>query len=153
MSAGAMQIELSRISNHLHRFAITRADGSQEAATLETRSLLVHDLTHFAVETVARTQGGFYGLLAAGMPLARLNDRDNPPPDPTLMAVEQVVGPMQIVAQGRGDPALLVAMGLTLNQAAIDAAFVEAVQAQMRRLLGQWKGTPFHGSMRLVWPG
>jgi hypothetical protein len=147
-----MQVEFTRLSNQIHRFAIERRDGSREAVQLETRSLLVHDLTHFAVEAEAGVDGGFYGLLAAGMPLVRLNDRENPPPDPMLMAVEQVVGPMQILAQGRGSAQLLIGMGLRLGEVPVDAAFIDAVQARMRRLLGQWKGTPFHASMRLTWP-
>lgn len=146
-----MRIELTRLSNRTHRFAIERIDGTQAQVELETRSLLVHDLTHFAVEAQAQITGGFYGLLAAGMPLARLNDRENPPPDHMLMAVERVVGPMQILAQGRGTPQMLITMGLRLGDRPVDATFIAAVQARMRRLLGQWKATPFHASMCLEW--
>ena len=48
----------------MHRFEYRRADGTGEAIEMETRSLLLHDLTHYAVESEARLKGSFYGILA-----------------------------------------------------------------------------------------
>jgi hypothetical protein len=45
-----MLIQLTGLTPSHHRFQIQRDDGSSEAVELETRSLLIHDLTHYAVE-------------------------------------------------------------------------------------------------------
>lgn len=147
-----MDVTFTRIDNHTHRLTITRTDGSHESVECETRSLLLHDLVHFAVEAEAGISGGFYGLLAQGVPLARLNDRENPPPGEMLMAVERVVGPMQSVINQRMPAHLMAAAGAELAGQPIDAAFVARVQARMRRLQGHWRGTPFGAQMRLIWP-
>lgn len=147
-----MRVTLTRLDNHTHRLAIERADGSREAVECETRSLFLHDLVHFAVEAEAGIDDGFYGLLARGTPLARLNDRENPPPGDGLMAVERVVGPMQSVVNGRAPAHLFFAAGMRLGDRVIDDAFVAAVQARMRHLLGRWRATPFHAGMTLSWP-
>ena len=65
-----------------HRLEVFRDDGSCECVELETRSLLLHDLVHYAIEAQAEIRTGFYGLLASGTTLAALGDRDNPLPTP-----------------------------------------------------------------------
>lgn len=147
-----MQVAFRRLDADTHRLTVERSDGSREAVTCETRSLLLHDLVHFAVEAEAEVDDGFWGLLAAGTPLARLNDRESPPSGDGLMAVERIVGPMQSVVNQRMPAHLLVEIGARLGDRAIDAAFVAAVQARMRHLLGRWRATGFHAEMRLHWP-
>lgn len=43
-----------------------RTDGTHDQHEFETRSLMTHDLVHFAVESEAKARGGFYGTLAEG---------------------------------------------------------------------------------------
>lgn len=55
-------------------FAATRADGSvtwQQQNGAQGRFFPLHDLTHFAVETVLGFRRAFYGLLAEGWDLQR----------------------------------------------------------------------------------
>lgn len=48
----------------------------------ETRSYLVHDLLHYAVESEAGLSGGFWGNLARGKTLADMNDLRRTPGAP-----------------------------------------------------------------------
>ena len=57
-----LTICFTRTSNQRHRLDIVREGGACESRELETRSTLVHDLVHFAVETEARLTRSFYGL-------------------------------------------------------------------------------------------
>lgn len=145
-----MQIHLTRTSNTTHRIEITRADGSTESAVVDTRSFLVHDLVHFAVETELAQSQGFYGLLASGRAMAEINDRDNPPPEPALMRIEGLVGPLQSLSQERGDAQALQAW-FSAQDPSLPPDFVARILARMRRLLGHWRGTPFGQTMQLHW--
>ena len=62
MSEG-LTLRFTRISPTHHRFEYRRADGTGEAVEVETRSLLFHDLLHYAVESEAGLKGSFFGIL------------------------------------------------------------------------------------------
>ena len=59
-----LTLRFTRLSDDRHRFEYCRADGSGEAIEMESGSLLVHDLLHYAVESEAGLRGSFYGVLA-----------------------------------------------------------------------------------------
>ena len=61
-----MKILLTKLTDDRHQLAIERDDGSTESVELETRSFLLHDLVHYAVEAEAKIDDGFWGLLARG---------------------------------------------------------------------------------------
>lgn len=145
-----MDILLTRVSESEHRFQIQRADGSSESAVINTRSFLVHDLVHFAVESELGERQAFYGLLASGRSLSEINDRENPPSEAALMRIEAWVGPLQSLCQGRGSKTALLGHFEQMNTP-LEAAFVDAVLERMRQLLGHWKSTPFAETMRLEW--
>lgn len=158
-----MRIVLTRVTNTHHRFEIVRADGSREFADLETRSHLMHDLIHFAVEAEAGMTEGFWGLLANGTSLSTLNDRETAmkafEPGVQLGLAEAVVGPVTALVQGKLDPAGLLRAfherflaGGDRIPSWLNDAFLMRVMERMRRLLGQWKATPFGERMELVWP-
>ncbi|MBX5483226.1 MAG: hypothetical protein IRZ16_15500 [Myxococcaceae bacterium] len=158
-----MRILLSRLSNTHHRLEIVRDDGSRESADLVSRSFLLHDLLHFAVESEAGLKEGFWGLLARGTPLAKLNDRENAmkafEPGVELGLAESVVGPMTALVQGKIDAAGLVRAFHEQFRVKADhvpdwltEGFVMRVMERMRRLLGQWKATRFGDRMELGWP-
>ena len=58
-----LTLRFTRVSPTHHRFEYRRADGSGEALEMETRSLLFHDLLHYAVESEADLKGSFYGII------------------------------------------------------------------------------------------
>ncbi|MDX2225419.1 MAG: hypothetical protein SFV21_21880 [Rhodospirillaceae bacterium] len=157
-----LRLSFTRVSNERHRFAYARADGSGESLDLETRSFLVHDFLHIAVECEARMTAGFLGQLAAGAHYADLSG----PAAAQLMAAppakdqaerwlaEHIVGPLTPVALGRATPQAFLA-GLADWSAAVgrpippwlDAGFVDRVLARYRSLAGRWRATPFGAVM------
>lgn len=146
-----MKIAITRIHSATHRMACTRDDGSIDSADLETRSVLLHDLVHYAVEAEAHLEEGFWGLVASGRSLASLDPKSGITPSGDIMLAESLVGPMQSVFQDR----LPVENYITLagrRASFVDRCFVDAVLARLRSLWGQWKGTPFHDTMVLHWP-
>ncbi len=148
-----MRIALAKLTDDRHRLAIRRDDGSSESVELETRSLLLHDLVHYAVEAEAPIADGFWGLLAAGTTLAELSDRTMTNPVSAGIALaEQLVGPMQSLWNGRLDPAIYLAHGAAIAPAVVDAGFVERVRERLRALTGQWRATRFGEAMELSWP-
>lgn len=146
-----MQIRLTRLSNERHLLRIVREDGTNEERELETRSTLLHDLVHYALEAEAGLADGFWGTLASGAHFDALRDEAAATIPPTLALAESLVGPMQAVWQGRLDPEGYVELA---RRAApfVDRPFVERVRERVRRLWGRWHGTPFHASMELEWP-
>ena len=98
-----MQIRLTRLSHERHHLAIRRADGTRDGATLETRSYLLHDLWHLAVESEAALETGFWGCLARGKTLAALNDRTGASLEAAsadMALVEQIVGGLTSAGKG-----------------------------------------------------
>jgi hypothetical protein len=156
-----VRILFTKISDDVHLLAIEQAGKPREEVRCETRSYLLHDLLHYAVETEARLAGGFWGSLASGKTLAQMNDRTGAgmkDADPDLATIEQIVGALHGSTKGI-DAADLIA-GLRRFAAALDQtlpdwaneALIVGVQERMRRLQGHWRATPHGGVMELAWP-
>jgi hypothetical protein len=60
-----MQIQFRKISDLRHALRIVRPDGARDEVDCETRSTLVHDLLHYAVESEAKLSTGFWGISPA----------------------------------------------------------------------------------------
>ena len=146
-----MKIRLQRLGNDLHRLTVERPDGSVFERELQTRSLLLHDLVHYAVEAEAGLDDGFWGLLAQGVDFDGLMAEAAAPTRPCIALVESLVGPMQAVWNRRLDPERYVDLAATAAPF-VDRAFVDRVLERLRRLWGHWQATPFHGEMELRWP-
>lgn len=153
-----MLIRFRKISDDRHELSIVRPDGGCETVACETRSYLMHDLLHYAVEAEAGIDDGFWGTLARGETLARMNDRQHPPAGDGLGRVETVVGALHGATKGAGAAALYagirdyaVNLGIDLP-AWLDEPFVEAVVARMRALRGRWRATRFGEALELPWP-
>jgi len=145
-----MKVLLQRISNDRHRMVAVRADGSRIEAEFETRSVLLHDLVHYAVEAEAGIADGFWGLLAAGKYFDELPAWEATGNDGIKLA-ESLVGPMQSVWTGKATAERYVELA-GKSAPFVDIAFVERVQERIRRLWGQWRATPFQETMELSWP-
>jgi hypothetical protein len=151
-----MRILLAKLTSDWHALEIERAGGQRERVELETRSCLLHDLTHLAVEEAAGIEGGFWGSLAAGRTIAEMSQ--GAAYTGTLLQVERTVAVLQGPAAAQEDPAIVHARILDLL--AVQGAsppswftvpFVARVNERVRRLQGHWKATPFGGSMELTW--
>ncbi len=142
-----MRILFTRLTDERHRLEVIRDDGSREARELETRSFLVHDLAHFAVESQAGLEGGFWGTVARGASFAELSASGMGEASPELLRAERLAAPFQSLWHGRLERTLYV------EHAGVDEAFVEGALERMRQLVGHWRATPFGGVMELRWGG
>lgn len=154
-SAPALRIRLTRLNPTHHRFEAIRADGHVDARELETRSFLVHDLVHFALESEAGLTTSFYGQLAAGGVYEDLGA----PIAGEAMETESVVGPLQTAIRGEVDAEVFVARIREVRRqlerpalAWLTPEIVAGAVACYRRLAGRWKATPFGETMVLDWP-
>lgn len=150
-TSSEMKIYLTRLTDDRHRLVVERADGTRLERELETRSVLLHDLVHFAVESEAGLRDGFWGSLASGVDLDDLLAESESSARPGLRLAESLVGPMQSVWHGRLDPEEYVAR-VAQRSSVVDREFVDRVLEHLRRLWGKWRGTPFHETLKLEWP-
>lgn len=153
-----MRVFLHKLSDERHVLELVRDSGERERMECETRSLLVHDFIHFAVEEAGRLTDGFWGKLANGKTLAEMNDRASPPDDPAMMEIERVVGALSMAAKGATPPQVVAAMkaysaavGVSLP-VWLTESFVARVQARLRELRGAWNATRYGRTMELAWP-
>jgi hypothetical protein len=156
-----VRILFHKISDERHVLEIVRPDGRRESEDCETRSLLVHDLLHYAVESEARLVGGFWGNLGRGKTLSDMNDRTGQAmagASAEMAVIERLVGSLSGAVKGRSAKEMVAALGMhaealgTTNPPWLTEPFVLSVQERMRKLLGQWKATPFGSAMELDWP-
>ena len=141
-----MIVRFTRLNPTHHRFEIVRDDGSRESRELETRSLLAHDLVHFALESEGRLSHGFYGALARGAAYET----------EAAMEIEYVVGPLQGLLKGDFDPPAFVERFRAVRENTearmpdwLTADLIARVRDRYRRLQGQWRATPFGETMEL----
>ncbi len=156
-----MLIRFTRLTNERHRFEIVREDEVSETRELETRSALLHDLTHYAVEVEARLTSSFYGRLAQGIAYDALATTS--PTDLEALQTEAVVARIQGIFKSddvaKTDPAEF-ARNIVAGFRAVGGEppawvtpnFIVRVRERLRRLHGQWRATPFHQTMELEFP-
>ena len=100
-----MRISLTRISPTHHTFAYVRDDGTGESIDMDTKTFLVHDLIHFAVETEANLKDSFYGLLNTSGSYASLSGEGLKTAEGTeVLHTERVVGVLTGIAKGDVTP-------------------------------------------------
>ena len=152
----ALTLHFTRLADDLHRFEYIRADGTGEALELETRSFLIHDLLHYAVESEAALRGSFYGLLDRIGGYAELSVNAGGLGGEAQLT-EMIVGHLtQPVTFGEtGDVFVERVRGYFDDMDLIPprwftSLFVEAVRERMRLLQDQWKTTPFGETMTLT---
>jgi hypothetical protein len=156
-----MLIRFTRLTNERHRLELIRADGTREARDLETRSVLLHDLVHYAVEAEAGLKASFYGRLASGTSYEAL--LLEPSTDAEAMQTESVVGRIQGIAKNNSwssvDSARLaesIAAGFrSVGQEPprwLTGDLLVRVRERLRRVQGQWRATPFHQTLALQFP-
>ena len=167
-----MRILFDKHSRDRHELTVEWGPDRRESMSCETRSYLLHDLLHYAVESQAGIEHGFWGSLASGCSLAELAERAKavaevakldpavvpPSADADLAMIEKVVGAMH--GATKGIPAGELFAGMQRYATASDRAwpawltlpFVEAVIEHMRKLRGRWAATPLGASMVLDWP-
>jgi hypothetical protein len=147
----------TKLSPDRHRFEYRRADGTGEAIEMETRSLLMHDLVHYAVESEAGLKGSFYGILARIGGYQELSVNGGAALGGEIAITERIVGALQgALAAADFDETTFqseVADYLSLfddpQPRWFTPAFVAAVRERQRQLTGRWKATPLGETMEL----
>lgn len=157
-----MLARFTKISNDRHRLEIVRDDGSTESAELETKSLLMHDLIHFAVESEAGLEKSFWGSVYSGKSFKDLMGdvpMNSTAPETELAMTEMIVGVTTGFLLGKGDATQAMAVlenGIRAYGLAVPSylnpVFFAGVQSRMRKLEGHWKATKFGETMELSWP-
>jgi len=156
-----MLIRLTRLTNDRHRLEFVRDDGTREARELETRSALLHDLVHYAVETEAGLNESFYGQIASGKTYEALTAE--PSGKAEAMQTEAVVARIQGLLKddawsqvAAGKLAESIAAGFrSLGReppAWLTGDLIVRVRERLRRVQGQWRATPFHQTLALEFP-
>ena len=156
-----MRIVFRKISTERHELTIVRPDGRPESLVCETRSVLMHDFIHYAVESAARIESGFWGLLAHGRMLAEMNDRAGLPSAEEaaeMATVERFVGALSGAAKEL--PAAELVAGIRRYAGAMDTevppwlteAVVVDAQERLRHIVGAWRATLAGAALELDWP-
>ncbi|HEX7757902.1 MAG TPA: hypothetical protein VF459_00250 [Caulobacteraceae bacterium] len=153
-------LRFTRTSPTHHRFEYRRPDGTGEAIEMETRSLLFHDLLHFAVEREAGLRGSFYGILAKVGGYQELQVAGGTALGGEIAVTERVVGALTgALSRDDVDAGAFVGQVTEFLEIYDEGAprwltwgFVLAVRERMRQLEGRWKATPFGQTMELAFP-
>lgn len=156
-----MRIVFCKISDERHELTIVRPGGRRESLLCETRSVLMHDFIHYAVESAARIETGFWGRLAHGRTLAEMNDRAGLPSADgaaEMATVERFVGALSGAV--KAVPAAELVAGIRRYARAMDAnvppwlteSVVVDAQERLRHLVGAWRATPTGAAVELDWP-
>jgi hypothetical protein len=150
-----LRVRFTRVSPTRHRIEWgTRPPFA--ARELETRSTLLHDLVHFAVESEAGLRESFYGLLARGTGYEALTMELPPTAASEIATTERVVGALQGAWKRGLEPPRFVAAFAGYQQqlgepmpAWLTIDLIERVARLLRSLEGAWCGTPFGQALEL----
>ncbi|RTL60952.1 MAG: hypothetical protein EKK37_02005 [Sphingobacteriales bacterium] len=82
-----MTISFSKRSNKQHTLSCARNDGSQTWMQVSD-FFIVHDLAHYAVETVLGYQNAFYGMLNSGI---NITDFEEPKEERTVILTDEAI--------------------------------------------------------------
>jgi hypothetical protein len=154
----SLALRFTRVSATHHRFEYRREDGTGEAVEMETRSLLFHDLLHYAVESEAHLKGSFYGILGRIGGYEELTVAGGAALGGEVAVTERVVGALTGALKSEDlDDAAFVAQVTEFLEIYderaprwLTPAFIAAVRERMRRLMGRWKATPFGETLELT---
>lgn len=157
-----LHIRLTKKPDGTAVLACTRPDGSATWQRHRHGFFPLHDLTHYAIETVLGLRYGFYGLLAEGWNITDFGDRTLPDHARTdallteamagLLDQERATGVVpDAAAFNDALRAVLQEMDCALDRP-ISAEELDAVRARFLALAGQWARTATGASLDLTFP-
>lgn len=144
-----MEIRIFKASNEKHRLEVSLDNGIMQSRDLETRSFLAHDFAHFALESVAGIQEGFWGSLATGKNLEAAYSSGE---FTVSIEVERAAALLQSSFGDKISKDFATTEILKLSSAQFSTEIIERAYVRLRALHGQWRSTPFGGTMKLRWP-
>jgi hypothetical protein len=141
-----MDIVITRLTPDRHRLRVERDDGTVDEIELGSRSFLLHDLAHLAVETEVGIGRGYWGSVAGGGALTGtgLSGGD-------IALAESLAGPVQTLMRTAADVAAYVAVSERTVPALVQERpdLPHRLHDRARRLRGHLRGTPFGSEMRV----
>lgn len=154
----SLTLRFTKISATHHRFDYIREDGSGESIELESKSFLLHDFIHLALESEARLAHSFYGTLALGRPYLEMKPQppaENQVTQESAMTERLAGGLTGVVRDDLSPKDFLRAM-----QNAFDAYHepmplwlteqkVFDIQKRFQDIWGRWKSTPYGDTLEL----
>ena len=141
-----MKITFTKDSDPEHTVRIQRADGSTEGATLNTREFMRHDMAHMAVEMEVPIARGYWGSVAAGIPLNGMGITGS-----DIVIAESLAGPVQGLIRDEADKETFYSVLSRIQPGLITQELAFRIHERGRKLLGQWRATPFSGDMVITW--
>ena len=153
-----LTLKIKRISPTHHTLEYIREDGTGEVKSFESKSVLLHDFMHLAIEREANLEHGFFGLLDQGYTYDELNNKaPSDFPKDQGMEVEMVVGPFTGIVKGTIAPEQLMAGlrnwfeadGRRLPSWA-SAEFFERAHERYKSILGEWNSLKFGETLETI---
>jgi hypothetical protein len=123
-----------------------RPDGSvtwQRQEGLQGRFFPLHDLTHYAVESVLGFEQGFFGLIAQGWDMEDTGGKSpRGPLPPEAITVEHIVGGLDAERASRTQLSAAEFNALTAVERPLSDAELARVRERRRELFAQWAALP-----------
>lgn len=141
-----MKITFTKDSDLEHTVHIRRADNSTEKATLNTREFMRHDMAHMAVEMEVPIARGYWGSVAAGLPLDGMSITGT-----DIVIAESLAGPAQGLIRDEADKEMFYSVLSRMQPELITPELAYRIYERGRKLLGHWRATPFGGEMVIEW--
>lgn len=144
-----MQIKVRKKHPNQHEYTLTRANGSKETTTLDTKTYLFHDICHFVVEQHLEYSNGFWGMLAQGHTFNDLFGKDNPQTT-ELRYIEQIVGPIQSVHSAHV-PKQDLDLYLKHLDFTIPELVLDSILTEIGTIIAHWKKLDAGHQLTLEW--
>jgi hypothetical protein len=155
-----MQIRFTKKPNPPHVLTCVRDDGSVTRAAVEP-AFIVHDLTHYAVETTLGLRDSFYALLARGWDIQSFDvpgatkRLDIPAEAQTTEFLVGLLQTEQLTGEPRGDFNAEVRnaverAGHTAREPISDDDLAR-IRECIAEIIHQWRGLPVGETLELTW--
>lgn len=144
-----MEIHLKKTARYQFEYKILRDDMPEELISLDTKTYLIHDITHYVVEKNLGYAKGFWGMLSQGYSFNQLFGKENPLTT-ELQFIEKIVGPVQSVYIGYLDKEQFQIAISHLNFE-FDEALLDKCVEEIKRIMRDWEKLRVGGALKLKW--
>jgi hypothetical protein len=148
-----LKIRLTKKRNGTTILSCLRKDGTSTWQRYQGEFFALHDLTHYAVETILEYKQGFFGLLADGW---NISDFGTPWPRGPIPAdadpAEIVVGLLHVEQSSRVEMSASEFNASAQGVCALSDAQLTAIRERMRELFHRWAALSPGSTMELIFP-
>ena len=157
-----LRIEITKRTDNGTVLRCLRPDGTatwQKSEKRQADFFPLHDLTHYAVESVLGTKSGFFGLIASGWPIDDTTGKGAMGPlPPEAIAVERTVGLLDLERASalawtaEEFSTHLSAAGVDLGLLGLTEDKLNAIRDRRRDLFAAWAAVDPGNSLELMYP-